>query len=93
MAAVAEERKRKKYAHLLDDYIFAPVAAETLGDWGPEAFRLLKELGRRIWQATGEPRASHFLFQRLSLAIQRGNATSVISCVPAALPLSEMFYF
>ena len=93
MAAVAEERKCAKYSHLQQDYIFAPVGAETLGAWGPEAFQLVKELGRRISQATGEPRSCQYLFQRLSIAIQRGNASSVLSCVPKAHPLSEIFYF
>ena len=93
MAAAAEDKKRTKYAHLQHDYAFVPVAAETLGAWGPEAFRFLKDLGRRIREATGELRASQYLFQRLSIAVQRGNAASVLSCVPTALPLNEVLYF
>jgi len=38
----------------------------------------LQELGRRIAAATGDPRVTEFLFQRLSVAVQRGNAACVL---------------
>ena len=93
VAEAAEERKRKKYAALSNDYIFCPVAAETFGALGPEASRFITEVGSRIRETTGERRATLFLRQRLSLAVQRGNAASVITCVPAAIPLREVLYF
>ena len=36
------------------------------------------ELGRRIAAAKNDPRSTYFLRQRLSIAIQRGNAASVL---------------
>jgi len=64
------------------DYIFSPVAIETLGTWGPSAISLCQELGGRIAQATGDIRSHGFLKQRLSLAVQIGNAASVLGTLP-----------
>ena len=60
------------------DFLFSPVAIETLGTWGTSAIALCQELGARIAQVTGDPRSLAFLKQRLSLAVQRGNAASVL---------------
>jgi len=57
-----------------------PVAVETLGVHGAGAVELLHELGRRITESTSERRATEYLLQRLSVAIQRGNAASVLGC-------------
>jgi len=35
---------------------------------------ITQELGRRITAVTDDPRETGFLFQRLSVALQRGNA-------------------
>ena len=40
---------------------------------------------------SGERRASSFLSQRISLAIQRGNAASIISTIPKGKSLSEIW--
>jgi hypothetical protein len=74
----AEEKKRAKYASLTPTFCFVPVAVETLGALGDGAVELMHDLGRRISVVTGEPRATEFLLQRLSVAIQRGNAASVL---------------
>ena len=55
---------------------FVPLAVETLGALGEEAATFFRDIGRRIAVAAGEPRSTQFLFQRLSIAIQRGNAAS-----------------
>ena len=52
---------------------------ETLGALGEEAATFFRDIGRRIAVADGEPRSTQFLFQRLSIAIQRGNAASVVA--------------
>ena len=54
-----------------------PVAIETLGTWGTAAVSFVNELGRRIAAVTCDHRATQFLKQRLSLAVQRGNAAAV----------------
>ena len=92
VATDAESRKRSKYSSLAATYYFVPVAVETLGALGEEAVAFISDLGRRIAATTGEPRSSAFLFQRLSVAVQRGNAASVSgTCRPSA-KLDDFFY-
>jgi len=55
-----------------------PVAVETLGALGADAVERLLELGRRITESTAERRATEYLLQRPSVAIQRGNAASAL---------------
>ncbi len=78
VAANAEERKIEKYRDLPPGHIFSPIAIETLGAIGPMSLTLLRELGRRIAVETGEPKSTEYLLQRLSVAVQRGNCTSVL---------------
>ena len=39
----------------------------------------MKDLGSRVSEATGEQRAKSFLFQSLSMNLQRGNALSTVA--------------
>ena len=41
---------------------------------------------------TVEPRSFQFLMQRLSVAIQRGNAACIIGTVPSSAGWDELFY-
>jgi len=54
------------------------VAIETLGPWGPAGLSFINEVGGRIASVTGDVRAASFLRQRLSIAVQRGNAAAVL---------------
>ena len=45
---------------------------------GEQAIDLVKEIGRRIAEATHEPRYTALLRQRLSIAVQRGNAFCIL---------------
>jgi hypothetical protein len=45
VAQMAETRKRARYADLMEEYIFVPIAFETTGKFGKEALRLTKRLG------------------------------------------------
>ena len=93
VASEAEDRKRQKYASLSATYYFVPVAVETMGALGEDAADFIHQLGRRITAVTGETRATEFLLQRLSVAIQRGNAASVLGTVEAkADNLDAVFY-
>jgi hypothetical protein len=79
-AKSAEDIKNNKYADLPDAGIdFVPVAIETTGVWGSEGFKLVCELGRKIGDKNFDKRSSMFLRQRISLAIQRGNAYSILA--------------
>jgi len=61
-----------------------------MGPFGTEALALVKDLGRRIRMATGEPRSEFILIQRISLAIQRGNAACVLATIPQFSKLPEI---
>jgi hypothetical protein len=91
-AAAAESRKRTKYADTPSQFTFCPFAVETFGPFGDDAMNLVKELGRRLQSTSGETRASSFLIQRISLAIQRGNAASIFSTIPSSAKLNEIYY-
>ena len=92
LSTTAEEKKRKKYASLSDIYLFTPIAVETLGPWGPEAIRFVSELGRRLSAVTGDPRSGAFLKQKISMAVQRGNAFCISGSFPQGSGTSEDFY-
>ena len=93
VAKDAEDWKTAKYLTLVPLYNFKPIAVETLGALGDCATDFFQSLGQRISVATGEPRSSQFLFQRLSVAIQRGNAACVVGTVPSSRGLEDIFYF
>jgi len=48
------------------------VAVETAGAWNQSAIDLIQEIGGRITAITEDTRETVFLFQRLSVALQRG---------------------
>ena len=72
----AAAAKEAKYSDMPNAYAFAPVAFETLGPICSSGTALLNELGRRISVVTGDARERSFLYQRLSVTIQRYNAIS-----------------
>jgi hypothetical protein len=72
----AAEAKTAKYASIAQSHIFLPLAIETLGVWNADGDSFLCDLGSKICDITGDPRETSFLFQRLSVAVQRGNAAS-----------------
>ena len=61
-------------------HTFYPFAIETAGTWHEMAIELTQEIGRRITTITEDNRETTFLFQRLFMALQRGNA--VFSTTP-----------
>ena len=69
----AAVNKETKYNELTLTYTFIPIACETLGPLSSSALSFFAELGRRITAVSGDPRESAFLFQRLSVTIQRFN--------------------
>ncbi|KPI94828.1 hypothetical protein RR46_11832 [Papilio xuthus] len=61
--------------------------------WGAEARGLFKEISARLIDASGDPRAGAHFGQRLSLAIQRGNAASLLGTLPCdRSDLGSIFY-
>ena len=52
----AEERKRHKYADLEEAHQFEPIAVETMGVYCESTRVILRAIGRRLVEETGEPR-------------------------------------
>ena len=78
VAALAEEMKMTKYINHTPEHLFSPIAVETMGVLGPRTKVLLRDLGRRVTQTTGEEAATIYLIQRASVGVQRGNCASVM---------------
>jgi len=60
-----------KYSALGAQYDFQPVAVETLGPLNESACEFLNNLDRKIGDNTGDDRSTSFLFQRISVLVQR----------------------
>jgi len=91
-AEIAAARKSTKYPELENRYIFQPIAVESLGPINDSAVSFLSVLGSRIANISGEVREVIFLFQRLSVLIQRSNAILLhdgpfIMCTPNFRPI------
>ena len=75
----AEERKSRKYAAPAWAHQFEPIAVETMGVYCESTVVILREIGRRLVEATGEPRKANWFRQNLAIAIQRGYVISILS--------------
>ena len=82
-AEMAATRKEEKYVDLGARYIFEAIAVETLGVFNASARHLLDDLGRRISENTGEAQEISFLYQRISILVQRFNAVLLHDSLPA----------
>jgi hypothetical protein len=61
---------------------------ETLGPWDAQGLDFVRELDRRTTLITNDPRETYFLLQRvqrLSVAVQLGNAASICGTLVSAL--------
>ena len=78
-AEFAAECKVRKYTDLSRSLFFVQIAVETLGPLCASGAGFISELGRRVASNSGDPRESSFLFQRISITNQRGNAAAVLA--------------
>ena len=86
-AEAAASRKEVKYSDLPASFSFQPIAVETLqGPINESAVDFLRELGRRISKFQ-EERQSAYLFQRLSVTVQRFNAVMLHDSFPPSSDL------
>ena len=72
VAEAAADRKRRKYLQISESHHFIPIAVETLGPICEEGASFISAIADKISRATGDQREKTFLFQRISVAIQRG---------------------
>ena len=73
---------KENYANLDQAYQLQPIAVETCGGVGPYSMYFLCDLGRRLKSATREPNSSTYFLQRISVAFQVDNLTSVLGSLP-----------
>ena len=59
---------------------------------GEAAVDFMRDLGRRLCKATGEPRSREFLLQRISVAVQRGIAAAVLGTMGRRLDGWELLF-
>jgi len=85
-AGDAEAAKTRKYSGLAQRYHFQPVAYETSGACGPTTRQFVRQLGARLTAVTGDAREPAWLWQRLALAVVRGNAASVLLTMGTSAP-------
>ena len=84
-AAAIEMRKTSKIRAHFDNcrgqgILFKPLVVETFSGWEEEAVTYLKQLGRHSARRWGKKDSLEikFFFQRLSVALQRGNAALIL---------------
>ena len=83
--AVAEKAavsKTTKYVALAATHSFVPVAIETSGAWFPQSAEFIEDLGRRMTTIINEPLETTYLYQRMSVTLQRGNAVAFRNTFP-----------
>ena len=91
-AEKAEKLKLSKYEEIRKQYHMIPIAIETLGAIGTEGASFIKSIGQKIKLLTHNKRSTFFLFQAISMAVQRGNAASILGTVKAGKDLEEIYY-
>ena len=71
-----------------------PVAVETLGSWGTIGHNFIKDLGKLIRANTKEPKSTSYIFQEISIAIQKGNVQCIQNTFgdSAFEELEEIYY-
>jgi hypothetical protein len=67
------------------------MAHETIGSWAPNSLKFMKDLGSQVTEATGEKYAKSFLFQSLSMNLQRENALCVMGTVAHRSKLEKIY--
>src|SRR6218665_1373019 len=72
---------------------FIPLAMKILGPINETGITFVADIGRLLTQATDEARETSFIFQILSVTIQRFNAVAFAGTLSAPLPEFEQRLF
>jgi len=89
VAEQAAVRKQDKYVELAKSYLFQPLSFETMGPINISGQSFITELGRRICEVSGEKRETAFLYQRVSVAIQRFKCVAFRGCFASSADLDS----
>lgn len=85
----AETFKRCKYANLGGGYTFVPFGVETFSKWRVRNFQ---GLAKRLVEASGEQNAGSYFAKKFCIAIQRGNAASILDTLPPTNNLLHLIF-
>ena len=77
---IAKQFLNKYSAEWLSIFPRQPAISSRLSNFD-SSFKLVKQIGKKIQDATGEKLSTFYLLQNISMAIQRGNAICVTTCV------------
>ena len=86
VADMTATKKTEKYSTLSSAYRFEPIAVENLGVFSSTTLNFISELGRQICVHTGDARETSYLFQRISIMLQRINSVLLHDTLSVDLP-------
>jgi len=70
-AELAASRKSAMYADLLQSHLFQPTAVKTSGSMDSSIATFFTDMSCKILSISGEVREASFLFQHVSVSVQR----------------------
>ena len=83
----------QKYRELIDnEYIFQPLFLEVQGSLGESSEIFITRLCKMLCRSQDDQRAGSFLKQRISMALQIGNAACVLGSVSDRDAFEEIYY-
>ena len=92
-ATEAKACKIEKYRKLINNgYIFQPVALEVQGSLSESSEIFITRLCEMFCRSHDDQRAGSFLKQRVSMALQIGNAACVLETVSDGDAFEEIYY-
>ena len=80
MGSAAAGREDKKWKNIAICQIITILCPGTYGTYSPQGIKLVKKIGNKIQDATGEKLSTFYLYQSISIAIQKGNAVCMMGC-------------
>ena len=83
---LAADRKLNEYSSLSSAYTIQPIAVDNLGGFSMSTTSFLSELGRRLSSVWNDPNETLYLFQRISVALQRFNSVLLHDSFPDNTP-------
>ena len=90
----AEDVKMSKYLSLDSSYLFMPVAVERCGAFGPKMKNFIKDLSHYLKINTEDRNFFQYLYPRISITVQRGNASSMLGTINSRLDywITDLLY-
>lgn len=63
-----------------------------MGPWGQNAHHLYNKMLHRLVETSCDQRDGYYFAQRISIAIQHGNAANLLGTIPSDSNLAAVFY-